>query len=367
VPPVPEREGPPHADQVPLAPLTTLELGGPARHLVRARDEATVSETVAWAAGRGWPLVVLGGGSNVVVPDAGVDGVVLKIETRGVTFHEGGVVTAAAGEPWGDLVAATVARGWAGLECLTAIPGLVGATPIQNVGAYGQEVGDVIREVRALERRTGRVVHLPASACGFGYRDSRFRRSPDEHVVLGVTFALRPAGAPRIAYKELDDALAARGIAGRARSLAMVADTVRALRAKKSMVIDPADPNRRSAGSFFTNPLLDGAAFDALAARAVAAGVVTAADEVPRFDAGDGRRKVPAAWLIERAGFTKGLRRGAVGISSAHALALVHHGGGTTAALLALAQEIEDGVRARFGVALEREPIVLGAAPAARA
>ena len=361
MPPVPGSDPIPRADDVPLAPLTTLELGGPARHLVRARDDRAISDAVAWAAARGLPLVVLGGGSYLVVPDAGFDGVVLKIETRGMTFGEGGFVTAAAGEPWGELVAATVARGWAGLECLTGIPGLVGATPIQNVGAYGQEVGDVIREVRALERRTGRVVTLPASACGFGYRDSRFRRHPDEHVVLEVTFGLRPGGAPRIAYKELEDALAAGEIVGSARSLPVVADTVRALRARKSMVIDPGDPNRRSVGSFFTNPLLDRASFDALAARAVAAGVVPAATEVPRFEAGDGRRKVPAAWLIERAGFTKGLRRGAVGISSAHALALVHHGGGTTAALLALAQEIEDGVRARFGVSLEREPIVLGA------
>jgi len=361
VPSVPSDDRASLTDDVPLAPLTTLELGGAARHLVRARDEGAVSHAVTWAAARRLALVVLGGGSNVVVPDAGVDGLVLKMETRGVTWGEGGLVTAAAGEPWDELVTATVARGWAGLECLTGIPGLVGATPIQNVGAYGQEASDVIREVRALERRTGRVVTLPASACGFAYRDSRFRRHPDEHVVLGVTFALRPGGAPRIAYRELEDALAAQGIVGDARSPAVVAAVVRALRAKKSMVLDPADPNRRSVGSFFTNPIVDGEAFDALAARAVAAGVVTTPAEVPRFDAGDGRRKVPAAWLIERAGFTKGLRRGAVGISSAHALALVHHGGGTTAALLALAQEIQDGVRARFGVSLEREPIVLGA------
>jgi len=364
VPPVPGRDPLPFTNDVPLAPLTTLELGGLARHLVRARDEGTVSDAIAWAAARGLPLVVLGGGSNVVVPDAGFDGVVLKLETRGVTWGKDGLVTAAAGEPWDELVAATVARGWAGLECLSGIPGLVGATPIQNVGAYGQEVGDVIREVRALERRTGRIVALPAGACRFAYRDSRFRRHPDEHVVLGVTFGLRPGGAPRIAYQELEDTLASRGIVGDRRSPAVVAETVRALRAKKSMVLDPADPNRRSVGSFFTNPVVDGASFDALAARAVAAGLVATPAEVPRFEAGEGRRKVPAAWLIERAGFTKGLRRGAVGISSAHALALVHHGGGTTAALLALAQEIQDGVRARFGVALEREPIVLGAASA---
>ena len=350
-------------DDVPLAPLTTLELGGHARHLVRATGDEEVARALAWAAARKLALVVLGGGSNVVVSDDGLDGVVLKMETRGVRFEPDGLVTAAAGEPWGAFVDATVARGYAGLECLTGIPGLVGATPIQNVGAYGQEVGEVIREVRALARRTGEVVRLAPEDCAFGYRDSRFRRQPEDYVVLGVTFALRPGGAPTVAYKELEDALVAQGIVGEARTVAAVGRTVRALRAKKSMILDPDDPNHRSVGSFFTNPVLAEKAFEALAARAVTAGVVTSPDRVPRFDLGSGRRKVPAAWRIERAGFPKGLRRGAVGISSVHALALVHHGGGTTHALLALCTEIQTGVHARFGVSLEREPIFLGAGP----
>jgi len=341
---------------VPLHELTTLELGGPARFLIEALDEATVLRAVSWAGEQGLPLVVLGGGSNVVVSDAGFDGVVLRMALRGTAFHADGTVQAAAGEPWEPFVEATVARGWAGLECLAGIPGSVGATPIQNVGAYGQEVAETIREVRALDRASRAIVSLSHADCAFGYRDSVFRRNPEAYVVLGVTFALRPGAAPSMRYRELEDALASR----KAPSLAEVSATVRALRRKKSMVIDPADPNRRSVGSFFTNPVLDGDAFAALGAHAMGAGIVATPAEVPRFAAPDGKIKVPAAWLIERAGFTKGLRRGAVGISSAHALALVHHGGGTTAALRALADEIRAGVRARFGVTLTEEPIFLG-------
>ena len=341
---------------VPLARLTTLELGGPARYLLDAADEDSVLRAVSWSAAQGLPLAVLGGGSNVVVSDAGFDGLVVRMAIRGTAFREDGTVYAAAGEPWDAFVEATVARGWAGLECLAGIPGSVGATPIQNVGAYGQEVAETIREVRVLDRATRAIVTLSAAKCAFGYRDSLFRRNPDAYVVLGATFALRPGGAPSMRYRELSDALAAVPNP----SLATVSATVRALRRKKSMVIDPAAPNRRSVGSFFTNPVLDGAAFAALATRAFVAGVVAAPSDVPRFVAPDGKVKVPAAWLIERAGFTKGLRRGPVGISSAHALALIHHGGGTTAALQALAEEIRAAVDARFGVTLREEPISLG-------
>jgi UDP-N-acetylmuramate dehydrogenase len=341
---------------VPLRSLTTLELGGPARFLIEAQDEATVLRATLWAAEQDVPMVVLGGGSNVVVSDAGFDGLVLRMGLRGSSFGDGGTVYAAAGEPWDAFVEATVAHGWAGLECLAGIPGSVGATPIQNVGAYGQEVAETIHAVRALDRDSRSIVQLSVADCAFGYRDSLFRRSPEAYVVLGVTFALRPGGVPSVRYRELDEALAGRPQP----SLADVSATVRALRRKKSMVLAPDDPNRRSVGSFFTNPVLDPAAFAALAARAVAAGIVANAAEVPRFGAPGDRIKVPAAWMIERAGFTKGLRRGPVGISSAHALALVHHGGGTTAALRALAEEIRAGVRARFGVTLTEEPIFLG-------
>jgi UDP-N-acetylmuramate dehydrogenase len=348
-------------DGVPLAPLTTLELGGPARHLVEAADDATIVEALSWADARGVPAFVLGGGSNVVVADAGFEGLVVRVATRGSTFGAPAatgeaLVTAAAGEPWDAFVGATVARGLAGLECLSGIPGLVGATPIQNVGAYGQEVADTIRSVRAWDRRARAVVELAPEACAFAYRDSAFRRAPDRHVVLGVTFALRAGGVPTPRYRELADALAQGG----APTLARVRDVVIALRRRKSMVLDAADPNRRSVGSFFTNPIVDDAAAERLAARAAADGLVPAPADVPRWPAGPGRVKLSAGWLIERAGMTKGLRRGPVGISSAHALALVHHGGGTTAALVALAREVRDAVAARFGVALAPEPIFLG-------
>jgi len=350
----------PIRDDVPLAPLTTLELGGRARHLVEAADEATLLEALAWAEARGVPAFVLGGGSNVVVADAGFPGLVVRVATRGRSYDYAGRevrLTAAAGEPWDALVADTVARDLAGLECLSGIPGLAGATPIQNVGAYGQEVADTIRSVRVFDRRDELVLELPASECAFGYRDSAFRRDHGRHVVLAVTFGLRLNGAPTLRYRELADALA--GAA--APTLAATRDTVLALRRRKSMVIDAADPNRRSVGSFFTNPVVPAAAAEQLAARAAAEGVVASASDVPRWPAGAGHAKLSAGWLIERSGIARGLKRGNVGVSSAHALALVHHGGGSTAELLALARHVRDTVKARFEITLTPEPILVGA------
>jgi UDP-N-acetylmuramate dehydrogenase len=337
-------------DDVPLAPLTTLELGGPARHLVEARDDATVLEALRWASARGLRVLVLGGGSNLVIGDGGFDGLALRMATRGSTFappNAAGEVlaTVAAGEPWDAFVAETVARGLAGLECLSGIPGLAGATPIQNVGAYGQEVAETIRAVDAVERATGALVSLSPGDCAFAYRDSAFRRAPERWVVLRVTFALRAGGAPTLRYRELAEALA--GAAPP--TLAEARATVLALRARKSMVIDPADPNRRSAGSFFTNPIVDAAVADGLG------------PDAPRWPAGPGRVKLSAGWLIEHAGIAKGTRRGPVGVSTRHALALVHHGGGTTDALVALAREVRAAVAARFGVTLAPEPIFVGA------
>jgi UDP-N-acetylmuramate dehydrogenase len=340
-------------DGVPLAPLTTLGLGGPARHFVAAPDEATLVAALRWAQDRKLPVLVLGGGSNLVVGDAGFDGLALQVATRGLALEDTAGetrVTAAAGEPWDALVAAVVARGLAGLECLSGIPGLVGATPIQNVGAYGQEVSETIRAVRVVERGTWQVRELPPEACGFGYRDSAFKRDPDRFVVLGVTFGLRPGGAPSLRYRELAEALRAH----ERPSLSETRQTVIALRAAKSMVLRDDDPNRRSVGSFFTNPVVSSADAAAVATRS------GAGDAMPRWPAPDGQVKLSAGWLIERAGFSKGLRCGPVGISSAHALALVHHGGGTTVALLTLAREIRDGVRTRFGVTLVPEPKLVG-------
>jgi UDP-N-acetylmuramate dehydrogenase len=349
------------AEDVPLAPLTTLELGGPARFYVEAAGEAEVLEALDFGARRGVPIFVLGGGSNLVVPDAGFPGLVIRLTGRGVAFREAGdevICDVAAGEPWDGVVAQAVGRGLAGLECLSGIPGSAGATPIQNVGAYGQEVADTVRWVRALDRRTGAVVDLAPADCAFAYRDSAFKHDPGSHVVLRVAFGLRPGGPPTVRYAELT-----RALAGATADLAAVRAMVLALRRRKSMVIDPADPNRRSVGSFFTNPIVPVATADELARRAAAEGLAPTPEAVPRFPAGPGRAKLAAAWLIERAGFDKGLSRGAVGLSTAHALALVHHGGGCTAELLALAREIRAGVQARFGLWLVPEPIVLGAHP----
>jgi UDP-N-acetylmuramate dehydrogenase len=355
---------PPIASDVPLAPLTTLELGGRARYLLEAGDDAAVTEAARWAADRGLPLLVLGGGSNLVVSDAGFDGLVVRIGSRGRTFEPVDDATtllhAQAGEPWDALVAETVERGLAGLECLSGIPGLAGATPIQNVGAYGQEVAETIRSVRALDRRTGQVSDLAPERCAFAYRDSVFKHQPDGWIVLGVTFALRRGGAPAVRYRELQEALAAANQTAPPPTLALVRRTVLGLRRAKSMVIDAGDPNRRSVGSFFTNPIVSIDEADRLTARLVADGVAADAAAVPRFPAGPGRVKLSAGWLIERAGIAKGFRAGAVGVSSRHALALVHHGGGTTAALLALADQIRDTVARRFGITLMPEPVIVG-------
>jgi UDP-N-acetylmuramate dehydrogenase len=350
------------AENVPLAPLTTLQLGGPARFFAQAPDEGALAEALDFADRRGLPVFVLGGGSNLVVADAGFPGLVVQMTGRGVTFRPDGdrvLCEVAAGEPWDGVVAQAVARGLAGLECLSGIPGSTGATPIQNVGAYGQEVADTVTRVRALDRPSRALVDLSAADCGFSYRDSAFKHAPGRHLVLGVCFALRPGGAPTVRYAELSRALAG----ATAPDLAAVRATVLALRRGKSMVIDPGDPNRRSVGSFFTNPIVPAATADQLAARAVELGLIAAPAELPRFPAPAGQVKLAAAWLIERAGFRKGLLRGPVGLSSAHALALVHHGGGQTADLLALAREIREGVQQRFGIWLVPEPVVLGSRP----
>ena len=343
-----------------LADYTTIRLGGPARDFVSAGSEHDVIEAVRAADARGDPLLILGGGSNLVVADEGFDGTVVQVATRGLRYGPGpGTVTAAAGEDWDAVVARTVAEGLAGLECLSGIPGLAGATPIQNVGAYGQEVGETITAVRAYDRDARQIRVLGNESCGFGYRTSRFKRDEARRlVVLSVTFRLAAGklSAP-VRYAELAAAL---GVAPGDRVPAEQARAaVLELRQRKAMVIDPADPDTRSVGSFFVNPVLDAAALEAVEAAArVRCGAGTA---VPRFDAGGGLVKVPAAWLIERAGFGKGYTLGdGARISSKHTLALVNPGSATTAGLVALAREIRDGVRAAFGVSLTPEPVLVG-------
>ncbi|MEW6336010.1 MAG: UDP-N-acetylmuramate dehydrogenase [Acidobacteriota bacterium] len=343
----------------PLAPLTTLELGGPARILIEPRSEGEVREALEWAESAETAVAVLGGGSNLVVGDGGFDGLVLRAGWRGVQVERAGDavrVTAAAGEPWDEVVALAVEEGWAGLECLSGIPGTAGATPIQNVGAYGQDVSGAIASVRVLDRVSRAVAVLSNPQCGFAYRSSVFRGNPDRVVVLAVTFELLRGGPPTLRYPELVAALGGSATP----TLAAVRRAVLDLRRAKSMLLEPGDPNRRSVGSFFLNPTLAVDEADEVAARARAAGVVADPSEVPMFPSPDGRVKLPAAWLVERAGFPKGTRRGPVGVSSRHALALVHHGGGSTVALLALAAEIQTAVRDRFGVSLRPEPTFLG-------
>ena len=343
-----------------LADYTTVGLGGPARRFVRAVTEEDLIEAVRAADAGGEPLLVLGGGSNLVVADRGFDGTVVQVATAGVRRGpEPGLVTVAAGEDWDAVVAGTLAAGLAGLECLSGIPGQAGATPIQNVGAYGQEVADTITAVRTYDRVTGEINIFPNDRCGFGYRTSVFKRDDARrHIVLSVTFRLaeQSAGLP-VRYTELASAL---GVSpGDQVASTEVRSAVMDLRRRKGMVIDSADPDTRSVGSFFVNPVLDGAALAAVQAAARArCGDGT---RVPRFDAGDGLVKVPAAWLIERAGFGKGYSLGdGARISAKHTLALVNSGSATTDGLLALARQIRDGVRDVFGVCLTPEPVLVG-------
>lgn len=339
---------------VPLAPLTTLGLGGPARHFIRVRTEESLVEAFRWAREEGVPVQVLAGGSNVVVADAGYPGLIIHNQLLGCSVAKDGVVRVAAGEPWDDVVHKTVSADLAGLECLSGIPGSTGATPIQNVGAYGQQVADTLQSVRVLTRDQLEPVEFGPDDCEFAYRDSLFKRRPDRWVVLEVTFGLRPGGKAKVEYDELA------GTLGSSPSLAETRQAVLALRRSKSMVLDPDDPNRRSVGSFFLNPIVTDELANQVVQTALADGLVNDAAAVPRFSVGGGKSKLAAAWLIERTGFHKGFVRGAVGISSKHALALVHHGGGTTAQLLSLADEIRDRVKSRFGVTLYREPRLLG-------
>lgn len=357
----------PHGRDIPLAPLTTLGVGGPARSLAVCEADELVIERARAADRAGEPLLVLGGGSNVVVADRGFRGVVIQLATRGVEFREAGAgrveLEAAAGERWDDLVAACVARGLAGVECLSGIPGLVGATPIQNVGAYGQQVSDCIRSVRVYDRRTERVCALDPTACRFSYRSSLFKREArDRYIVLSVGFALRRGDPAPPRYGELSRALQAR-CGGRAVSLQDVREAVLQLRRAKSMVIDPADPDSRSVGSFFVNPVVAPEAADVVERSARELRALGEQERMPRYPAGDGKVKLAAAWLIERAGFRRGYLHGrpdGAALSRRHALAIVNRGAASASDVIALARELRAGVRDRFGVELQPEPVLVG-------
>jgi UDP-N-acetylmuramate dehydrogenase len=335
-----------------LAAYTTLRMGGPAGQLLTVTNADEIMQSVRAAAATGEPTLVLGGGSNVVVADDGFAGTVILNRAGGVrvvdTDGETVTVRVAGGTDWDDVVATAVTESWSGVECLSGIPGSAGATPIQNVSAYGQEVRETLVAVRAFDRSLDQPVTMRPDECGFGYRTSVFKRSA-RWVVLSTDFQLlrSPESAP-VRYPELAKKL---GIAlGDRAPLADVRTAVLALRAGKGMVLDPADPDSCSVGSFFVNPVLDPTELESLRARCHR--------EPPSWPS-DGLTKVSAAWLIEQAGFQKGHSRGGVAISTKHSLALTNRGTGTTAQLLALAREIRDGVRARFGVTLRPEPVLV--------
>jgi UDP-N-acetylmuramate dehydrogenase len=341
------------AQNVALAPMTTIGIGGPARLFVRATTVDEVREAVDFASRDGLALFVLGGGSNLLISDAGFPGLVLHVDLRGVTVESEdsfATVRVAAGEPWDPFVAMAVGNNWAGIECLSGIPGSTGATPIQNVGAYGQDVSETIVRVEALDRTTGRVRTLTNAECQFAYRASLFKNVERErYIVLGVTFRLKKNGEASIRYPELQRYLDERGIA--AHDLSSVRDAVIAIRKRKGMVIDPADPDTRSDGSFFMNPVLSGEQFTRFNA---------IAPDAPNFPGADGTVKVSAAWLIEHAGFQKGFAFGNVGLSSKHTLAVINRGSGTAAEVLLLVARIQKGVREKFGVEIHPEPNFIG-------
>ena len=345
-------------NDVALSGLTTLGVGGPAKLFASVASLEALGEVLAWARGQSLAVWVLGGGSNMLVSDRGFDGLVVRLSANRIDF-EGANVRADAGASFDDLVAASALRGLAGLECLSGIPGLVGAVPIQNVGAYGQEVSEVISDVVAIDRATGERVVFTAEACRFSYRDSVFKREMRDRYVIGsVTFSLRPGGAPSLRYPELGRHFAASGASEP--SLSEVRSAVIALRRSKSMVLDPLDENWRSAGSFFTNPIVVAGEVEHVVERARRLGVIGEGESMPAFAAGEGRTKLSAGWLIERAGFAKGTSRGSVGLSTRHALAIVNRGGARASEIVAFAREIRDGVLAAFGVRLVPEPELVG-------
>jgi UDP-N-acetylmuramate dehydrogenase len=346
-----------------LAPLTTFGIGGPARWYVEAGSEDDIVEATAWAREHGLNLFVLGGGSNLLVADAGFDGLVLRVGLLGIEPQSDGppgdalrewVYRVAAGEDWDRFVQRTVKDNCAGIECLAGIPGTVGGTPVQNVGAYGQEVSSVIERVRVFDLVEREFREFSAVECGFAYRKSRFNSTDrGRFLVTRVDYRLTLGGAPTLRYADLQRAISARIDEGTEPALADVAAVVRRVRQAKGMLLVEGDADCRSAGSFFKNPVVS----EAHAARIAA----SSGNELPRFTAGaENLVKLPAAWLIEQAGFAKGYALGAAGVSSRHTLALVNLGGARAADVLALAGEIGEAVEERFGVRLEMEPVLVG-------
>jgi UDP-N-acetylmuramate dehydrogenase len=338
---------------VPLAPLTTLGVGGPAQWFVRATTIAEAKAALKWGHDSGASVFVIGGGSNLVIADGGISGLVLQIAIRGVELHSKGRTTTlrvGAGESWDAVVEAAVSRGLAGVECLSGIPGTTGGTPIQNVGAYGQDVAASIVAVTVLDRTSGEMAVLTAADCRFGYRTSRFKREDaGRFLVCEVTFALG-SGPPTVAYPDVVSELTRTGIS--TPTLNDVRNAVLSVRRRKGMVLDPADSDTRSVGSFFMNPVVDADRGAQLASMV--------GGRVPMFELPGGKIKIPAAWLIEQSGFARGHSVGATGLSSKHPLAIVNRGGATAGDVLTLAARIKRRVADRFGIRLRAEPAFLG-------
>ena len=342
-------------ENISLAPLTTFGIGGPARWFIEATSEAEVVEASEWARGRGVSLFVLGGGSNVLVADVGFAGLVLHVAVKGIA-RDGDLYHVGAGNDWDGFVEEAVLNRCAGIECLAGIPGTVGGTPVQNVGAYGQEVASSIESVRAFDLVAREFVEFANAECGFAYRRSRFNsKDRGRYVVTRVDYRLRVDGAPNLRYADVQRAMEASGNAGGTGSLAEVAAVVRQIRRSKGMLLVEGDADARSAGSFFKNPAVTPEVAEHV--RQIAADLGVA---VRDFPAGDGMVKIPAAWLIEQSGFAKGYRLGGAGISTKHTLALTNRGGAKAEEVLALAAKISAAVEAKFGIRLEREPELVG-------
>ncbi|MFY9909199.1 MAG: UDP-N-acetylmuramate dehydrogenase [Candidatus Sulfotelmatobacter sp.] len=345
-------------ENIPLAPLTTFKIGGLARYFVAAKGAEEVQQAVAWAVSRNLALFILGGGSNLLIADAGWPGLVLKVAIQGIQrweHNENGkaLFDVGAGESWDRFVSEAVRARCAGIECLSGIPGSVGGTPVQNVGAYGQEVSETIESVQVFDLNDGQMRTLRPAACEFGYRSSIFNASArGRFIVLRVTYALTPEGNPRITYADLK-----RHFNGRETppNLAETREAVRHIRALKGMLIVPGDPDCQSAGSFFKNPVLSEEQHENLKKRAALRRLT-----LPSYPALESRKKVSAAWLVEHSGFAKGFGFGRVGISSRHALAIVNRGGASAAEVLALKEQIQHRVEEIWGIHLEPEPVMVG-------
>ncbi len=343
-------------ENIPLAPLTTLQVGGPARFFAEAASEADVREAVAFARSRRLSLFLLGGGSNLLISDQGWPGLVLKIALTGIAEREENskvIFTAGAGEVWDNFVARAVSRNCAGVECLSGIPGSVGGTPVQNVGAYGQEVAETITSVRALDLESGDLREFTNQECGFTYRTSVFNTfARGRYAVLAVSFALTPGGAPAVRYADLQKHFAGRALPP---TLAETREAVRQIRASKGMLIIPGDDDCRSAGSFFKNPVLDADQFAEVTRAAAQRGL-----QIPSYPALTEHRKISAAWLVEHSGFAKGYHQGNAGISRKHALALINRGGAKAVEIFELQEAVRQRVQEIWSVHLQPEPVFVG-------